>query len=271
MNSERSFTSKQPASAFGAACCREVETYPPLADSAGGAAGNLKPLWGIRHPAAAFTLVEILLAIVILAIVLTTIMASFNTVFSSTGWLDRSIRTYDMAKNCLERMTLDLGAIYINEPPLYKPPTMDTPPDMYQVVGSETDVGGTGFATLRFTSRAHVPFEKSARQGIAEIVYYVSAKNDGQPELKRADHLYPYPSFEEKSADPVLCKHVKSLAFKYYDEQGDAFEQWDSESPQFGYATPTAITIVLEIGDNDNVDKFETTVRLPVWRRRIEP
>ena len=245
---------RRPAGSFTSECSTNSELFA-----------------GFQHPAAAFTLLEILIAIVILAIVMTTIMASFNTVFSTTGQLDSSTRTYDMAKNCLERMALDLEAIYINEPPLYKPPTMDTPPDMYQVVGSETDVGGTGFATLRFTSRAHVSFEKSERQGIAQIVYYISAKNDGQPVLKRADHLYPYPAFERKGADPVLCKHVKSLAFKYYDEQGDEFEQWDSESRQFGYATPTAITIVLEIGDGDAFDKFETTVRLPVWRRRIEP
>ncbi len=230
-----------------------------------------KPSAVSRHSAAAFTLMEILIAIVILVIVMTTIMVSFNSVFSTTGQLDNSIRTYDMAKNCLERMTLDLEAIYINQPPLYKPSDTDSPPDPYQVVGSETDVGGTGFAALRFTSRAHVPFEKSVRQGIAQIVYYVSAPNDAQPVLKRADHLYPYPPFEEKGADPVLCRNVKSLAFKYYDEQGDEFEQWDSESQQFGYATPTTITIMLEIGDGDTSEKFETTVRLPVWRRRIEP
>ena len=225
----------------------------------------------IRHPAAAFTLVEILIAIVILAIVMTTIMASFNAVFSTTGQLGSSVRYYDMARNCLERMTLDLEAVTISEPPVYKPPNMDSAPDAYRLVGSETDVGGTSFATLRFTSRAHVAFEKSVRQGIAQIVYYVSAKNDGQPVLKRADHLYPYPPFEERGADPVLCEHVQFLAFKFYDEQGDEFEQWDSESSQVGYATPTAINIVLEIGDDDRSDRFETTIRLPIERPRIEP
>ena len=57
-----------------------------------------------------FTLMEILLAFLILGIVVTTILASFNAVFSSTDSLKNSARYFDMAKNCLSRMALDLEA-----------------------------------------------------------------------------------------------------------------------------------------------------------------
>jgi len=231
---------------------------------------NSSLLAGIKRPQAAFTLMEILIAVVILAIVMTTIMASFDSVFSTTQQLDSSFQTYEMAKNCLERMRLDLEAIYINQPPLYKPPAADASPDLYRLVGSESDAGGTGFAVLRFSSRAHVPSERNTRRGIAEIVYYVSMKSDGQAVLKRSDRLYPYPPFEARGADPVLCRQVKSLAFKFYDQQGEEFEQWDSESRQFGYATPTAVGIVLEVGGSGQFETFETMVRLPIRRRRID-
>jgi general secretion pathway protein J len=217
-----------------------------------------------------FTLMEILLAFMILGIVVTTILASFNAVFSTTDNLENSSRYFDMAKNCLNRMTRDLEGLYVTQPPLFKPPNFDDPPDPYRFVGDVTDVGGTSFAVIRFTSNAHIPLEKSIRKGIAEIVYYVRARNDGKLVLKRADHLFPYPPFEENGGDPVLCDNIKSLVFKYYDAEGSEFEEWNSDSDEFGYGTPTIIGIQLEIGDEASSYTFETTVRPIAVRKKTE-
>ena len=228
------------------------------------------PASRIPHPAAGFTLMEILLAFLILGIVVTTILGSFNAVFSTTETLKNSEQYYEMAKNCLNRMTRDLDALFVIQPPLYKKRQFDDPPDPYRIVGGNADVAGTAFANLRFSSSAHIPLDSVNRGGIAEIVYYVQAKNDGQLVLRRADHLYPYPPFEERSGDPVLCQDVKSLAFKYYNAEGDVSEEWDSDSDQNGYATPTAVGILLEIGNEFKFYTFETTVRLAVYRKKIE-
>ncbi len=228
-----------------------------------------------RHPKPktedrGFTLMEILLAFLILGVVVTTILASFNAVFSTTDTLKNSARYYDMAKNCLNRMALDLGALYIIQSPLYKPPDFDDPPDPYRIVGSYNEASGTSFAQIRFASNAHIPLNKSVKRGVAEIVYYVQSKDDGQQVLRRGDHLYPYPPFEENRSDPVLSDHVKSLAFKYYDSEGSELEEWDSDSNEYGYATPVAIGIQLEIGDESDSYNFETTVRFAVNREKIE-
>jgi len=226
----------------------------------------------IARPAASngFTLMEILLAFLILGIVVTTILASFNAVFSTTDTLKNSSQYYNMAKNCLNRMTLDLKALYVQQSPLYKPPDFDDPPDPYRIEGSTTDVGGTSFAAIRFTSSAHIPLEKSKRGGIAEIIYYVQAKNEGRLVLKRADHLYPYPPFEDNGGDPALCNYLKSLSFKYIDADGSESDEWDSDSDEYGYATPAAVRIQLEVGNESTSYDFETTVRLAVQRKKIE-
>ena len=234
------------------------------------ASGIEHPLSGIRHPAAGFTLMEVLLAFLILGIVVTAILGSFNAVFSTTDTLESSGQYYEMAKTCLNRITLDLDAVFVTQPPLYKKREFDDPPDPYRVVGGNSDVSGTGFANLRFASSAHIPLDTVNRAGIAEIIYYVHAKNDGRLVLKRADHLYPYPPFEERSGDPVLCQDVKSLAFKYYNAEGDVSEEWDSDSDQNGFATPTAVGVQLEIGNESKSYTFETTVRLAVYRKKIE-
>jgi general secretion pathway protein J len=224
-----------------------------------------------RPAVAGFTLMEILVATAILAIVVTTVLASFNSVFSTTEVLDESADIYEMAKNCLKRMTLDLESIHVTQRPLYKPPEFDQPPDPYRIAATVEDTGGTGFAqTLRFASRAHVGFEKSPREGIAEIIYYVKSGEDGHLTLKRADNLYPYPEFEKKGSDPALCKYVKSLSFKFYDKEGIEFDVWDSDSEEFGYATPKAIAIKLELANRTVSHTFETRVFLRISREKTD-
>ena len=170
----------------------------------------------------------------------------------------------------MKRITLDLESIHIEQRPIYKPPELDQPPDPYRLVATSKDIGGTGFAQIRFASRAHISIDKSLRKGIAEIIYYVQARDDGLPVLKRADNLYPYPAFEEKGSDPVLSKYVKSLAFKFYDNEGLEFDVWDSDSDEFGYATPKAIGIKLELAHKTASHTFETMVSLPISREKAE-
>jgi general secretion pathway protein J len=234
------------------------------------AACSQKPEARGQKPDSGFTLMEVLVAIAILAVVVTTILASFNSVFSTTEVLDESADIYEMAKNCMKRLTSDLESIHITQRPLYKPPEFDQPPDPYRIVTTTSDTDGTGIAQLRFASRAHINLEKSPRKGIAEIIYYVQAGNDGDLVLKRADNLYPYPAFEERGSDPVLCKYVKSLAFKFYNQDGIESDIWDSDSDEFGYATPKAVGIKLELANKAASHTFETMVSLPAWRKKVE-
>ena len=231
---------------------------------------NQQPETSRRPTAAGFTLMEVLVAIAILAIVVTTILASFNSVFSTTEVLDESADLYAMAKNCMKRIVLDLESIHIVQRPIYKPPELDQPPDPYRIVATTNDIGGMGFAQIRFASRAHVRLEKSPREGIAEIIYYVQPRDDGHLVLKRADNLYPYPDFEERGSDPVLSKYVKSLAFKFYDQEGLEYDVWDSDSDEFGYATPKLIAIQLELANKSTSQTFETRVFLPLLREKTE-
>jgi general secretion pathway protein J len=223
----------------------------------------------MRRPAAdGFTLLEILVAVFILGVVVTTVLASFNMVFSNAESLEGTASVFDMGKTCLSRISGDLENIFILERPLYKTPGRDDPPDLYRIQGSVDNLGGTKIAKLRFASRAHVPLGKSRPEGIAEIVYYVQAGPGGNLRLKRADNLYPYPRFEERSTDPVLCENVKALAFEYIDGEGKTFDHWDSESSNFSHATPVSVAVRLEIVDGNDTYGFQTTVALPSVRRK---
>lgn len=217
-----------------------------------------------------FTLLEILIAMFIFAIIATTIFTSYTSLLSGNETSDQGTASYEMAKNCLNRMMVDLESTHVTLPPGYSPPVLGEPPELYRIVGEIFDVQGVSFPRLRFTSLSHLSFGEKTEKGIAEIVYYVQASGDGNYVLKRADNLYPYKTFEEKAGDPVLCTDIKSLTFKYYDQDGTAYDLWDSDDEDFGYATPKAIDINLELANNSNSLWFKTMVTLPVYRKKKE-
>ena len=234
------------------------------------AAGSRHWVFATRWADRGFTLLEVMIAIFIFAIIATTIFSSYTSLLSGSETSDQGTAPYEMAKNCLNRMIVDLESIHLTLPPGYSPPVLGEPPELYRIVGEIFDIQGVSFPRLRFTSLAHLSFGGKTEKGIAEIVYYVQASGDGNYVLKRADNLYPYETFEEKAGDPVLCTDVKSLTFKYYDQDGTAHDLWDSDDEDFGYSTPKAIDINLELAESSNSLWFKTMATPPVYRKKKE-
>ena len=217
-----------------------------------------------------FTLLEIMVAIFIFAVVITTIFGSFRVVFSSADAVGGDVAVFESARICLERMNTDLGALVISDYPRYTKPEFNEPEDIYRLVGDTSDVAGSTFGRLRFASLAHLAINQYSRQGVCRIVYYVDEGLDDRLILRRADHLYPFPDFEESDDDPILCDDILALEFEYMDEEGEMNDRWDSEAADNDYATPRLIEIRLTIGDQDRSRTFSTRIRLNVHREAVE-
>jgi general secretion pathway protein J len=225
---------------------------------------------GLRKPAVGFTLIEILIAIFIFSIIVTIIFASYNSVFVNAETTDQGIISHEMAKNCINRMIIDIESIHISRYPEYEPPDFDDPPDPYRILGGDDYVEGTRFPRLRFASLAHVSLRGKRQEGVAEVVYYVASVDKDHFILKRSDNLLAYQPFEEKASDPVLCENLTSLEFKYYEADGETRDSWDSDAKDFGYATPKAIGIKLAIDSGSGSLTFETIVAPKVYRKKKE-
>jgi general secretion pathway protein J len=228
------------------------------------------PPTGDYHPQRGFTLLEMLVTIFIFTIIATTIFGSYNAVFSNAAAIKNDMMAYETAKDCLNRIMLDLQALYLSQPPAYAPPQNADEQDPYRIVGETIYTGNSSFARLRFASMAHLSMTAKKQAGIAEIIYYVRSTRDGQYTLRRSDNLVLYGPSEEKENDPVLCENLKSLSFKYYGSEGDEYEAWDSESEDFVYSTPRAIAVKLAIGHDERFQVFETLIKLPYHREKIE-
>jgi general secretion pathway protein J len=221
-------------------------------------------------PARGFTLLEILIAIFIFSVLVTTIFGSFNTVFGNIGAIEDHMDTYEMAQSCFNRIITDLQSLHVAQPPAYAAPQDEAAADPYRFIGDITYAGNTGCSRLRFTSLAHVPLGKQKRSGIAEIIYYVETESDGTLVLRRSDILDPAAETPEKIIkDPILCEKVLVFAMTFLNWDGEAQETWDSDSEDFDYATPRAVHIRIVTGTADIPHPFETTVVLPQVRRKV--
>lgn len=217
-----------------------------------------------------FTLLEIMVAIFIFALVITTVFGSFRVVFSSADAVGGDVAIFESARTCLGRMTTDLKSLVISDYPRYTKPGFNDPQDPYRLVGDTTDVAGAGFGRLRFASLAHMASSRDPRQGVCRIVYYVDQRWDDSLVLRRADHLYPFPDFEESEDDPILCDNILALEFAYLGDEDEMNDRWDSESADADYATPRSIEIRLTVGTPSRPKPFTTRVSLHVYREAAE-
>ncbi|MFZ1983685.1 MAG: prepilin-type N-terminal cleavage/methylation domain-containing protein [Desulfatitalea sp.] len=218
-----------------------------------------------------FTLLEILVAMSIFAIVMALIFGTFEGVFSNADHVTRSSALFEMADACLGRIATDLQATHVMQTPRYKKPEMDSEPDIYRIEAKNETMGDGTFTQLRFASLAHLPIGGTHPEGIAEIVYYAQELERGEYILRRADHPYPYPEkFEPKKTDPILCEQVRSFKLLFYDKEGREQEEWDSEDDDFEYSTPAAVKVELTLGSEESPYEFSTIVTLPM-QRFIEP
>jgi general secretion pathway protein J len=220
-----------------------------------------------------FTLLEILIAITIFSVLITTIYSSLNAVLSRNDAIIYGADIQEKARACLNRMVMDLTSVYVDLPPLYKQPETISKPDPYRFVAEKTTVGTKYYQKIRFASMAHLPMTGNSGSGIAEIVYYVMENKDKDvnPVLRRFDRVYPFfedDKFEERESDPILCEDVEELVFTYYDQDGEPHEEWNSESDFYKYATPKSIGIQLKIKKKSEEYVFNTQIELPVYREK---
>ena len=214
----------------------------------------------IRTKTGGFTLIEILIAVLILAIVLSTVYAAYTGTFRIIRASEYDSDIYGMGRMTLERMMKDLGAI---SP--YK--------GKFELSARRNDQGREGFMTLSFTSTANLLFnEKDSPPGVSTIEYFIAddREKEGYVLLRSDDRRREKGRENTQRRGFVLCDRLHSLRYTFFDATGKSYQSWDStadtETPQKNRA-PAIIAIELNLvnpGDQEHPYKFMTRVYLPV-------
>jgi general secretion pathway protein J len=219
-----------------------------------------------------FTLLEILIAIFLSAVVLTMVFMSYTGSFRVLDETESQAEIYRMAGIAMERMLEDLESIYIPKRE-GNPESEENTPSLFQFVGEGREIEGRSADALRFISRAHLdPSGQEREPGAVEIRYYVKKSDEGDDlVLYRSDR----PIFEgvspsgDETGGLALCERLVSVNFTYYEENGEMRESWDSAADELKGKIPSMVSVSLEFLDNVDPQtrlKFTTSAPLPIER-----
>ena len=211
-----------------------------------------------------FTLIEILIAVLILGIVLSTVYASYTGTFRIIRETQYDAEVYGMARSALDRMARDLQSAALWR-------------GAFTFVTKPHTLGNREFMHLTFRSAAHVAFsDKEAAEGIALVEYGVEEGTDKEGYiLRRSDSLYRDPVKEQSSPGGfLLCDRVEALTYTFFDEKGKEYDGWNSDGdvPVQKKRVPAEVLIRLSFvneADRERPTLFMTRIRLPFNRPEV--
>jgi general secretion pathway protein J len=226
------------------------------------------PSAGNAALAGGFTLIEILLAVFILGIVMSTVYASYTGTFRIIRDTQEDAETYGMARSALDRMVRDLQSAA---------PWRDSAKSgelAFTFITKTDTLGSREFLRLTFRAAAHVSFnDQEVSGGIAVIEYRVEEGTEKAGYvLVRSDNLYRNPGKEERlPGGYVLSDRVEALTYRFTDEAGKEYETWDSGGQVEAQRkrAPTDVLIRLSLVnavDKERPYRFLTRVRIPFNR-----
>ncbi len=222
-------------------------------------------------PKNGFTLLEVLISIFILVTVLSTVFASYTGTFRIIGETESQADIYQMARVAFERMSEDLQSVYAYIPETSKDPGFGATNDSsggesLSFVGESTE--------MHFPAKAHLSFGKEKECGQLAIITYTGKQNQADNEpftLRRKDILLTDIYGQIHGEKPTethsypVCNNLASVEFKYYNDEGEDNDSWDSSSEEGAF--PKKVSVSLEFvnpSDPETPFKFSTSLILQV-------
>lgn len=204
-----------------------------------------------------FTLIEVLIAIFILVIVLSTVYAAYTGTFRIVKDTEYGDDIYSMARSTIARMVADLESVC-----KYK--------NAFRFISERNESARGEYMNLFFLSSAHLNLDDENSSGIAEIDYYIEedSEKDGYVILRKDKlHKNGEEEFGKKEKGYILCDRLQSLTYKFYDSKGQEYDLWDSDSDAQKDKAPSVVAVYLDFINpykEDSPYKFMTKIFLTV-------
>ncbi|MFZ3115319.1 MAG: prepilin-type N-terminal cleavage/methylation domain-containing protein [Syntrophales bacterium] len=212
-----------------------------------------------------FTILEILIAVFILAVVLSTVYAAYSGTFRIMKELEGDEALYGMTRNTMQRMLKDLAAVTASG-------------GAFKFVSRPAYVTGGNFTDLTFLARAHLAWSEKEFSGApAEITYYVEEDTEGGYRLLRRDT----PSVPAANDGPaprgfVVCEGLQALKYTFTDRDGQEHDSWDSTTEGAGGKNRAPVQLAVELKlvnpqDRERPYTFFTRAFLPAATVAVTP
>lgn len=219
-----------------------------------------------------FTLLEIMLAVLILGLVVAMVTTSLT---GSINAIDATItqgELYYRAQVAMERISEDLSSAILTS-------------DM-QFIGEQGGKSSNEEVLLTFSSLAHLIIDpENDEPGMGRVSYAVQADRNQTDNLLllRSDVLQRPTADNATSSETeayILADQLRAVTFTYYDYLGGEHESWDTtvevgdDEAEAKRRLPAAVTCHLEFWVNKEEERtisFQTTVLLPTGLIQAQP
>lgn len=256
--------------------------------------GLLERLSKPRRSSSGFTLVEVLIAVSIMAAISVVVWASISNMFETRDFLEERYERFQMVRLSMNRMATEIGGAYLAGPAHGGEPLPGEPEDLKQedpedARGARRDMrepvqfGMIGRADrVDFTSLSHVRTLDGERASHhTEIGYFVRRgfAEDGRPvqQLMRRHDTSLDDNIQRGGSVYLMIPEIESIKFEYWDAgevqlgtskevaQGRWISEWDTTRRQFSGRLPPRVRITLTLpaqGPRSKAEVFTTQTQI---------
>lgn len=216
-----------------------------------------------RHAQAGLTLVEILIAVSILAITTSLVWSSFQDTFRTKSTIEANVARYHTVRLALERMSRELTMAYLSQ----NEDTLQQERRTFFVGRRNSDVD-----ELRFSMFGHQRLYADAKEAdTSQVGYYgLRDRNDSRVTnlVRRETRRLSNVRFSDAPGEAdILCDDLVRLQFDYWDLRDKQWrDSWSTLSAD-GQPDrlPSKVKITLTVRDERGQEvSFQTQVRLPI-------
>lgn len=203
-----------------------------------------------------FTLMEVMVAVAITALMGGIIAMSFQTGFHAKEVVEADAEHYRMLRTAMDRMVHEISAAYVSDrydSRKYRDQN-DRPTNF---IGTEED--------LTFSSLAHQRLYTDAKESDEMVVEY-SVKSGVDPtardrrDLVRRENPIVDGPMDRGGTEDVLLENVNRIQFQYWDsEKKDWTDEWDTRRLERKSILPTRVKITVYAKDENGKDQRYTT------------
>ncbi len=203
---------------------------------------------------AGFTLIEVLIAVTLLAIISLLVWQAMGGAIASKERFEKREMSFRQASLALERISRDLAVavLYVH------PESLGVSESGEQSIKSVLiGVNNGDQDKLTFDTLSHIRYLKDVKESdLAEVSYFLEPGEEREEEttgllvLKKRESSPPDTDPDEGGTVTTLLEGVKELNFRYFDpvraEYGD---EWDTTKLDFASKLPRAVEITLVVAD----------------------
>lgn len=217
-------------------------------------------------PDRGFTLLELLLAVSIAAVVIAIVNYAFFQSHKNIEAVTTQREAYQTVRIVMDRMIKDLTCCYV---PANRPNMTNDELSMYRFVGVNDNSNSIDKDTISITTTTDIGFSK-VPGGVCEVGYYLKEMENKKDifTLMRREDATPHYGTTKSGSEMEMAEGVLGMNIIYIDDANQETDEWDLTKR---LVLPKQVKVTLTMETSGDKLTFTATASLPLSGIRLIP